>query len=100
MWVTRVRISINNLIEKLSDIIDPLHIWLPYDERHRMLSLQRNVVVLLPGPLALLVAQHGERPGDPPPCRMRHDHLVDVAALGRHERRHEAVLVFLGARRD
>ena len=31
---------------------------------------------------------------------MRHDHVVDVAALGRNERREETVLVFLGARRD
>jgi hypothetical protein len=31
---------------------------------------------------------------------MGHDHLVHVAALRRHEGRHEAVLVFLGAGRD
>ena len=63
-------------------------------------SSHRQIVVLLRRHLDLLVTQHGEGAGQPPPRRARHDHLVDVAALGGHERRQEAVLVFLGTRRD
>ena len=46
---------------------------------------QRNVVVLLPGILEVLVAQHPERPRHAAAGRMRHDHLVDIAALGGDE---------------
>src|SRR5215212_320874 len=64
------------------------------------IRLQRNVVVLLPRPLCLLRPEHGERPRDPPARRMGHDHLVNIATLRGHERRHETVLVFLGPCRD
>jgi ubiquinol-cytochrome c reductase iron-sulfur subunit len=55
---------------------------------------QRNVVVLLPGVLQLLVAEHVERARDALARGVRLDHIVDIAALGRHERGQEAVLVF------
>ena len=45
-----------------------------------------------------LAAQHGERAGDARARGVRHDHVVDVAALGGDERREEALLVFAGAR--
>ena len=48
-------------------------------------ALQRNVVVLLPGILQVLVAQHPERARHAAAGRMRHDHLVDIAALGGDE---------------
>ena len=48
---------------------------------------QRNVVVLLPGVLELLVAQHRQHPRQALAGRVRHDHLVDIAALGGDERR-------------
>ena len=47
-----------------------------------------------------LAAEHGERAGDARARGVRHDHVVDVAALGGDERRQEPVLVLLGARRD
>ena len=59
---------------------------------------QRNVVVLLPGVLDGLVAQHVERAADAPARGARQDHLVDIAALGGDERIGEAVLVLLDAR--
>ena len=60
----------------------------------------RQIIVLPPRHLDVLVAQHGERAGDAPPRRVRHDHLVDIAALGGDEGRQEAVLVFLGTGGD
>ncbi len=48
----------------------------------------------------MLVPQHRQRPRDPSPGRVRHDDVVDIAALGGDERRQETVLVFLGARGD
>jgi uncharacterized protein DUF1236 len=53
-------------------------------------ALQQDVVVLLPGALEALVAQHLERTGDAFARAVRHDHFVDIAALGRHERIGEA----------
>ncbi len=55
---------------------------------------QRNIIVLLPRILELLVAQHGQRPRDALARRMRHDHLVDIAALGGDEGRQKALLIF------
>ena len=49
---------------------------------------------------SMLVAQHLERAGDALARRMRHDHLVDIAALGRHERIGEARLIFVDALLD
>src|SRR3546814_5746166 len=46
------------------------------------LFLKRQVVVLFPGVLELLVAQHVERPADPPARAARLDHVVDEAARG------------------
>ena len=48
-------------------------------------SSQRHVVVFLRRDFHLLVAQHGEGSGDPAARCMRHDHVVDVAALGGDE---------------
>src|SRR5689334_16483678 len=42
---------------------------------------QRQIIVLLRGYLHLLIPQHPERPCDPPPRRMRHDDVIDVATL-------------------
>jgi hypothetical protein len=50
--------------------------------------------------LHLLAARHGERPRVPPPYGVRHDHLVDGAALGADEGREEAILALPGPRRD
>ena len=61
---------------------------------------QRQIVVLLHRHLDMLVAQHRQRPGDAPPCRVRHDDVVDIAALGGDEGRQEPVLIFPGARGD
>src|SRR5579863_7118633 len=55
---------------------------------------QRDVVVLLPRVLELLVAQHGERAREALARCVRHDHLVDIAALGGDEWREEGILVF------
>src|SRR5271168_1948256 len=52
-------------------------------------SLQWQIVVLFRGYLDMLVAQHGEGPRDPAPGRMRHDDVIDIAALGRDEGRQE-----------
>jgi hypothetical protein len=63
-------------------------------------ALKRDVVVLLPGRLFLLIAQHVERAGDAVARAARLNHLVDIAALGRDERIAEAVLILLDARGD
>ena len=56
--------------------------------------------MLAPGLLGLLGAKHGESAGDAAAGGMRVDHLVDVAALGRHEGRQEPFLVFARALGD
>src|SRR6478672_2617644 len=66
----------------------------------RGISSHRQIVVLSFRHLHGLALQHRQRAGDPPPRRVRHDHVVDVAALGGDEGRQEALLVFLGPRRD
>ena len=52
--------------------------------------------MLLPRVLQALVPQLPQPQRDPPPRRMRVDHLVDEALARRHERVGEAVFVFLG----
>jgi hypothetical protein len=51
--------------------------------------------MLAPPHLHLLPAQHRQRAGDARPRRLRHDHVVDIAALysdeGRQERIHKLV---------
>src|SRR3954463_44257 len=61
---------------------------------------EREVVVLLPGILELLVLQHGESPGDATPGPMGHDDVVDIAAAAGDERGRELLAVFLGALLD
>src|SRR5258706_2530251 len=63
-------------------------------------SSQRNIAVLAPRVLELLVAQHHERAADAPACFVRLDHVVDEAARARDERVGEALLVFGLARRQ
>src|SRR6185312_1675502 len=63
-------------------------------------SSQRRVAVLAPRVLELLVLECGQRLADPPARAMRHDHVVDEAAIGRHERVGELLAILLGARRD
>src|SRR5580765_5759440 len=46
----------------------------------RETGLKRDVVVLFPRVLQLLVAQHRERAGEAPARRRRLDHVVDKAA--------------------
>src|SRR4051812_15089024 len=58
---------------------------------------ERDVVMLLPRILELLVAQLAEPECNPPPRGMGHDHLVDEALARRHERIGEARLIFGGA---
>jgi len=58
---------------------------------------QRDVVVLFPGVLQLLVALHLQRAGDGLAHAARQDHLVDIAALGGHERIGEARLTLVDA---
>ncbi len=60
----------------------------------------RQIVVLAARHLHGLAAQHGERTGDARARGLRHDDVVDIAALGGDEGRQEALLVFAGARRD
>src|SRR5436190_17968670 len=64
------------------------------------IPLQRDVAVLAPGVLYLLVAQHRERAADPPARLVRHDHVVDVAAVPRDERVRELLAVLGLARRE
>src|SRR6056297_1775336 len=61
---------------------------------------QRDVVVLLPGQILLLVAQRRKGSADPHPRAARLDHLVDEPALGGNEGVGKAVFVALGMRRD
>jgi hypothetical protein len=57
----------------------------------------RQIVVLAYRHLDLLAPQHAERARQPSPGRARHDHLVDIAALGGDEGREEPVPVVPGA---
>src|SRR5437763_836582 len=52
----------------------------------RDISLHRQIVVFPLRHFHRLALQHRQRAGNPPPRRMRHDHVVDVAALGGDER--------------
>src|SRR5215831_17822686 len=61
---------------------------------------ERKIVVLSCRHLHSLASQHRERLGDAPARDTRHDHVVDIAALGGGEGREEAILVFLGAGGD
>src|SRR3546814_866420 len=61
---------------------------------------ERNVVVLLPRVLELLVAQHGEGPADAAAGVARLDDVVEIAARCRHEGVGELLPVLLGARLD
>ena len=45
-------------------------------------DLQRQIVVLPRRHLDMLVPQHRQRAGEPFARRVRHDHIVDIAALG------------------
>jgi hypothetical protein len=47
--------------------------------------LQRQIVVLLHRRLDVLVFQHRQRPGDALAGRVRHDDVVEIAALGGDE---------------
>src|SRR5512145_879653 len=60
-------------------------------------SSQRNVVVLLPRILELLVPEHRERAADALARRVRQDHVVDEAAGAGDEWVGEFLAVFLGA---
>src|SRR5262245_3541961 len=60
-----------------------------------MHSLEGYVVMLFPGVLDSLVAQHVERAADPSARVTGQDHLVDIAAFGGGEGIGEAVLIFL-----
>src|SRR3954465_9663024 len=51
----------------------------------RDMSSHRQVIVLALRHLHRLALQHRQRAGNPSPRRMRHDHVVDVAALGGDE---------------
>jgi hypothetical protein len=42
----------------------------------------RQIIVLLPRHLDMLILQHRQRAGEPPPRGVRHDDVVDSAALG------------------
>src|SRR6266446_6589878 len=61
---------------------------------------QRNVPVLAPRVLDLLVAQHHERATDALARFVRLDHVVDEASRSGHERVGKALLVFSLARRE
>ena len=49
-------------------------------------SSQRNVAMLAPRILELLGLERRQRPADPPARAVRHDHVVDEAAIGGDER--------------
>jgi hypothetical protein len=56
---------------------------------------------MLPGRhLHVFCLEHGERAADAPARGVRHDHLVDIAALGGDEGSQETIFVFLGTRRS
>src|SRR5437660_11883599 len=61
---------------------------------------QGYVAVLAPRVLELLGLERGERAAHPTPRAVRHDHVVDEAAIGRHERVGELLAIFLGALGD
>src|ERR1044071_9175485 len=61
---------------------------------------ERNVIVLLPRILELLVAKLAQPHRHPLPGRMRHDHLVDEAHARGHERVGEALFIFAGVLGD
>src|ERR1700761_7939855 len=61
---------------------------------------QWRVPVLAPRVLEFLVLERGQRLADPPARAVRHDHVVDEAAIGGDERIGEALAIFLGARGD
>src|SRR5204862_2937540 len=63
-------------------------------------TLERNIVMLFPRVLELLVAQLAQAHRHPPPRRMRHDYLVDEAHARGHERVGEALFIFGGALGD
>src|SRR4029078_3225870 len=63
-------------------------------------TLQRDVAVLAPGVLDLLVAQHRERPADPPAGLVGHDHVVEKAAVPGDKRIRELLAVLGLARRE
>jgi hypothetical protein len=50
--------------------------------------------------LHLLPAQHRQRPRTARARRLRHDYVIDIAALGGDEGRQKPLLVFLGAAGD
>src|SRR5512147_2560045 len=62
--------------------------------------LQRNVAVLAPRVVELLVAQHREAAADALARLARHDHVVDEAAAPGDERIGEGLAVLLLARRE
>ena len=66
----------------------------------RIIASERDVAVLLPRVLDLLVGQPAQRLGDAAAGAVRHDHVVDEAALGGDERVGEALAIFLGAGLD
>src|SRR5690606_19638052 len=57
------------------------------------LGSERDVAVLAPRVVELLVAQHRQRAADALAGGVRHDHVVDEAAVRRHERVGELFLV-------
>src|SRR5262245_40793864 len=59
-----------------------------------------NVRVLPPWVLELLLAQHRERPAEPPPRLARHDDIVDEPAVSGDERVGEFLPILLSALRD
>src|SRR6187455_2495272 len=63
-------------------------------------SSERDVAVLAPRVVDLLVGEHRQRPADPLPRLVRLDHVVDVAARAGDERIGELGLVFGLARRE
>ena len=67
---------------------------------HARRGSQRDVPVLAPRVLHLLVAQHREAPADPLARLVRHDHVVDVAAAAGDERIGELLAVLGLARGD
>ena len=63
-------------------------------------SSHRQIVVLSPRHFDGLAAQHRQGARNARPGGARHDHVVDIAALGGDEGGEEPLLVFLGARGD
>src|SRR5207302_205518 len=65
-----------------------------------MLFSQRDVAVLAPRVLEPLGLERRQRLADPPARAVRHDDVVDEAAIGGDEGIGEFLAIFLGARRD